>query len=110
MRNKILKMTTGAMLVATVSTGVAFAAPIQSDYARDLADGQAEAQAHSDIAAYEQEVKDSENVQSQVDNGQVQIDQTVGPQESQMDDGTSGSGGMDNSVPAASQNNGGANQ
>lgn len=109
MRKKVLSMIYGATLVATLSAGAVFAISVPSDYSRDVADGQTEAQAHADIAAYEKEVKDSESIQGQVDNGQVQVDQTVGPQESQMDDGTSGASGVDNAAPTT-DSSGGSNQ
>lgn len=90
-KKKALYISASAVLITVVSASAAFAVTVPSDYARDISDGQAEAQAHPDVAAYEKEVTDNEdNSQAQVDDGQVKTDQTVGTQEGQMDDKDSG--------------------
>jgi cell fate (sporulation/competence/biofilm development) regulator YlbF (YheA/YmcA/DUF963 family) len=90
-KKKALYISASAVLVTALSASVAFAATVPSDYARDISDGQAQAQSYADIAAYEKEVTDNEDSsQAQVDDGQVKVDQTVGTQEGQMDDKDSG--------------------
>jgi hypothetical protein len=79
MRIKYL-VTLGA-ITPLVMAGVVYAATTPSAYATDVQNGQAQIKSDSEASSKANEVKDGENVEGQVDDGQVEVQEQVEPQE-----------------------------
>lgn len=71
-------------------SGAVYAATVPSDFAKDVNAGQSQLSSDQNAKTQANEVKDGESVEAQVDDGQVQVDETVGQQENNMDDNQSG--------------------
>ena len=126
---KIKKILLIAGIAAPLAfAGVAYAVTVPSDFAQDVTAGQNQLNGDQSAKTQANEVKDGENVEGQVDDGQVQVDETVGQQEGNMGDNeggeaahgeansgssessTNGSNSGSSSSPGLTQTNGGTNQ
>lgn len=83
-------LTTLSILAPLTFGSIAYASTVPSDFSQDVKDGTAQLSSDSKAQAQANEVKDGENVDGQVDDGQVSIDETVGAQENNMDSSQSG--------------------
>lgn len=93
--------------------GVAYAATVPSDYAQDVTAGQSQLSTDPTAKAQADGVKGGESVKGQIDDGQVEVDETVGDQESNMEDGQSGEavhGDASSGESDSSTTNGGTSQ
>lgn len=120
---KKLLLTLGVVAPLALA-GVAYAeTTTPSDYAQDVTAGQSQLTSDQNAKTQANEVKDGENVEGQVDDGQVGVDEKVGQQEGEMGDNESGetthgeahSGSQEQSTDGGNaaettQTNGGANQ
>lgn len=71
--------------------GVVYAeATVPSDYNQDVTAGQNQLASDQNAQIQAKEVKDGENLEGQVDDGQVQVDEEVGQQEGEMGASVSG--------------------
>jgi hypothetical protein len=83
---------TVAVIAPLAVAGVAYASTttVPSDYSQDVTAGQNQLNADTNAKTQANEAKGSEAVEGQIDDGQVQVDETVGDQESNMGDNQSG--------------------
>ena len=89
MKVKRLLLTLGAM-APLAFVGIAHAVTVPSDYAQDVKDGNSQVSSDPTAKSQQNEVNDDENTEGQVDDGDVQVDETVGDQENDMDDSQTG--------------------
>ncbi len=79
-----------AALAPLAFASAAHAMTVPSDYAQDVKDGNSQISSDPTAKTQQNEVKDGENVEGQVDDSDVQVDETVGDQEDNMDDSQQG--------------------
>lgn len=93
-----------AAMAPLALASAAYAVTVPSDYAQDVKDGNSQVSSDPTAKAQQTEVKDGEKVEGQVDEGDVQVDETVGDQENSMDGAQSGetSGSTDKNDSASS--------
>ncbi len=111
-----------SLAVPLAMSGMAYAATVPSDFARDVTEGTN--QLNSDPLAKTQAnaVNDGEHAEGQIDDGQVEVNETVGDQEGNMDSGQQGESsdsstnsngdtvGASTNSGSATTSNGGTNQ
>ncbi len=88
MRTKYLA--TLGVIAPIALAGIVYAATVPSDYARDVEQGNVEVKSDPNAASQANEIKDAENVEGNIDDGQVQVEEIVGDQEGSMGDNQSG--------------------
>ena len=88
---KLNKLVVALIVMAPLAfASAAYAVTVPSDYAQDVQDGNRQVTADKTAKAQQNEVKDGENTEGQVDDGQVDVNETVGEQEGSMDDSQHG--------------------
>ncbi len=83
-------LVTIAAMTPLAFASVAYAVSVPSDYAQDVQDGNSLVSSDPTAKSQQNEVKDGENTEGQVDDGDVQIDETISDQENDMDDSQQG--------------------
>ncbi|GAC1387638.1 MAG: hypothetical protein NVS1B7_0250 [Candidatus Saccharimonadales bacterium] len=78
------------MVAPLVVGSAAYAVMVPSDFAQDVKDGTAQLQNDTKAQAQADNLKADEKVEGQVDDGQVDVNETVGDQEGNMDNAQSG--------------------
>ena len=83
-------LVTLSIVAPLVFAGVAYAVTVPSDYAQDVKDGTNQVKNDTGAQSQANEVKGDESIEGQVDDGQVQVNETVGDQENNMNDSQQG--------------------